>query len=326
MIVDNNGATLMDGNMTNYNSLYSNNVDGYDIWKMTNPGENFGILRSAANLVIERRNLVATTDTTYFRMWNMQVRNYRIQVIAENLHLNNLTGVIHDSYLNKDNSISLNDTTDIDFSVTTVPASYASNRFTLIYKSTIIFGATLPVTFTGIQVQRKNNSVQVNWTVENELNLEKYIVEQSTDGANFKTLEEVVSANTSNRKTYSVLDNQVLTGDRFYRIKAISVGAKVQYSSIARIGITGTKPTVNVYPNPIVNKTMQLQLNTTEAGAYRMKIIQNNGTTFNMPSLQLQTGASLQTVQLPQTLKPGIYQLQLTAPDQSNLIKTILVL
>jgi hypothetical protein len=77
-IVDNNGTTLMDGNMTNYHNQYSNEVDGNDIWKMSNFGENFGIIRTSANLVNERRSLIAVNDTTYFRMWNMQLRNYRI--------------------------------------------------------------------------------------------------------------------------------------------------------------------------------------------------------------------------------------------------------
>jgi hypothetical protein len=74
-IVYNNGATLMDVNMTNYNNQYSNAVDGNDIWKMSNFGENFGIIRSSANLVFERRSLIAVNDTTYFRMWNMQLSN-----------------------------------------------------------------------------------------------------------------------------------------------------------------------------------------------------------------------------------------------------------
>ena len=56
-IVDVNGLTLVDGNLTNYNNIYSNNVDIYDGWKMANPGINFGILRSGFNLSVERRSI-----------------------------------------------------------------------------------------------------------------------------------------------------------------------------------------------------------------------------------------------------------------------------
>jgi len=182
-IVEYNGATLLDGNMTNYDNIYSNAVDGNDIWKMTNFGENFGILRSSANLVAERRSLIVNRDTTFFRMWNMHVRNYRIQVIAENLHQSNLLGYVHDNYLNQNNPINLNDTTHIDFAVSNIPGSYAPDRFQLIYAD-LSFGP-LPVTFTGIQAQRKNKEIWITWNVEQEISMEKYIVEVAPDAVNF---------------------------------------------------------------------------------------------------------------------------------------------
>jgi hypothetical protein len=82
-VVNNSVPTLIDGNLTIYNSSFSNAVDWDDAWKLTNAGENFGIIRSNTTLVIERRSLIGLTDTTTFRMWNIQQRNYQIQFIAE---------------------------------------------------------------------------------------------------------------------------------------------------------------------------------------------------------------------------------------------------
>jgi len=325
-IVDNTGATLMDGNMTNYSATYSNAIDGYDIWKMSNFGENFGILRSTANLVIERRSLIAQRDTTFFRMWNMQQRNYRIQLIVENLHTFNLVGVIKDNYLNQEIPVSLNDTSNINFTVNGQPGSYAQNRFQLIYTNISVAAGPLPVNFTGIHASRKNNNIQLSWTVEDEIALQKYIVEYATDGFHFKALEEVKSANTSIRKTYTVLHSSPGAGDHFYRIKGISLGDKVQYSPIARVSGAENQPALNVYPNPVVNKTLQMQLNISQAGIYSMHLVNSIGSKQELASKLLPAGQSIQTVHLPKNTGAGIYRLQLTAPDKSVLIKTIHVL
>ncbi len=326
MIVDANGATLMDGNMTNYAATYSNAIDGYDIWKMSNFGENFGILRSTANLVIERRNLITNCDTTYFRMWNVQQRNYRIQLITENLHTFNLFAFVRDSYLNQDIPVALNDTSNIDFAVTSVPASKAQNRFTLIYKNLNTAGGALPVQFTSIQLQRKNNDVQVNWAVENEINMVKYVVEYATDAVNFTPVKEVASNNSRSPKSYSIADSRSTATDHFYRIRGIDLGGKIQYSAIARLGASKGQQALNVYPNPVTNKTCQLQLEVTQASTYKVTLTSMNGQRQELSSLSVTAGQSLQTLSLPKNTIPGIYRLQLTAPNESVLVKTIHVL
>ena len=60
--------TLMDGNMTIYDDIYCNCVNWEDALKMTNPGENWGLVRSGTSLAVERRKFIPETDTTYIRM------------------------------------------------------------------------------------------------------------------------------------------------------------------------------------------------------------------------------------------------------------------
>ena len=326
MIVDANGATLMDGNMTNYSSAYSNAVDGYDIWKMSNFGENFGILRSTANLVIERRSLISSSDTTFFRMWNVQQRNYRLQVITENLHTFNLVGFMRDCFLNQDIQVGLNDTSNINFSVTSNPASSAQNRFLLIYKDINAAGGALPVQFTSIQLQRKNNDVQVSWKVENEINMVKYVVEYAADAVHFAPVKEVASSNSTISRAYSIADNRSASTDHFYRIRAIDLAGKIQYSAVARLSASKAGQGMNVYPNPVMNKSCQLQLDVMQAGTYKISLIATNGQRQELGSLLVTAGQSVQTLGLPKNTQAGIYRLQLTAPDNTVLLKTIHVL
>lgn len=326
IVAANGTSTLMDGNMTNYSNSYSNAIDGNDIWKMSNFGENFGILRTTANLVIERRSLISVKDTTYFRMWNMQQRNYRIQVIAENLHNNNLMAFIRDSYLNVDVPIDLNDTTFVDFTVNAQAGSSAANRFKLIYVDVNVAGSTLPVSFTGITASRKNNNIQLSFSVANEINMQHYMVQYSKDGRTFSDINKVDIAGTGSSKTYQAMDVQSASATHFYRIKGISIGGKEQFSSIAKVSSLSNAASVQVYPNPIADKRMQLELNNTVAGNHQLVIIGNNGQRFVLPAIKLAGTQQLQTVQLPSQITPGIYQLQVTAPDANVLVKTIIVL
>ncbi len=71
-ISDVNGLTLVDGNFTNYDNVYCNCVDWDDALKMNNPGENFGVTRENASLIVERRIIIGDRDTTTFRIWNLQ--------------------------------------------------------------------------------------------------------------------------------------------------------------------------------------------------------------------------------------------------------------
>ncbi len=325
-IVDANGATLLDGNMTNYSATYSNAIDGYDIWKMSNFGENFGILRTTANLVIERRSLIGTSDTTYFRMWNMQQRNYRIQVIAENLHNQDLLGFVRDSYLNQDYPIDLNDTTDIDFTVNTHAGSKAANRFKLIYADRNIILAPLPVNFTGLYASRKSQNIHLSFSVDNEINLQQYLVQHSADGRLFKDIAAIQPSSIAGSKTYQTVDVQTATATHFYRIKGISLGGKEQFSAIARVSAASNQADIQVYPNPISGRSMQLELNNTVSGTHQLVAIGNNGQKFVLPQLKIAGTQQIQTLQLPAQMPPGIYRLQVTTPDASVLVKTIIVL
>ena len=325
-IVDANGTTLMDGNMTNYNNIYSNAIDGYDIWKMSNFGENFGILRSTANLVVERRALITSADTTYFRMWNMQQRNYRIQVIAEKLHTSNLMGFVRDSYLNQDFPIDLNDTTDINFTVNAQAGSAAADRFKLIYVNLSVAAGTLPVNFTGLTASRKSNNIQLSFSVANEINMHQYVVQHSADGRLFKDITTIAPSGAGSSKTYQTFDVQTATATHFYRIKGISIGGKEQFSVIAKVSAQSNQPAIQVYPNPITGKSMQIELNNTVAGTHQMVAISNIGQRFVLPALKIAGTQQMQTVQLPGSMAPGVYRLQVTAPDAKVLVKTIVVL
>ncbi|MEO5648848.1 MAG: hypothetical protein ABIR03_02865 [Ginsengibacter sp.] len=144
-IVTPTGSTvLMDGTLTQYDSTYSNELNGMDARKMSNFSENWGMLRGATTYVIERRHSIVNTDSIFFKMWNMRIITYRIEIITANLDKSLRTGVLKDAYLKSKITLDLNGTTFIDFSVTADPASKASDRFRILFNTP----PPIPVTFT----------------------------------------------------------------------------------------------------------------------------------------------------------------------------------
>ena len=78
--------------------------------------------------------------------------------------------------------------------------------------------------------------------VENEINMIKYVVEYAADAVHFIPIKEVASSNSIASKSFSILDNRSAAMEHFYRIRAVDIGGKIQYSTIARLGTSKTEP------------------------------------------------------------------------------------
>lgn len=324
-ILDATGPILMDGNFTEYNNVYSNDVDIYDAWKMANPGANFGIFRSNYNLAVERRNVISNTDTTFFRMWNMPKTAYIIKFTLANMGRTGMHCFLKDSYLGTQTEVDLNAVTDIGFSVNEDPASVAETRFQLIY--VVDAPAPVEVSFKSVQADRTGADVLVKWDVSNEITVLSYTVEYSTDGINFTGLDQLIADHSNtNIRSYSYRHLSVPVGTNFYRIKATNTGSRVQYSTVVKVKERYAASGISVYPNPVINKIVQLGFENVPAGTYRIVLLYNNGVQQPLVSIQLTEGQRNGSVNLPQNLAPGIYRLQFTGPGNTRIIKTINVL
>jgi len=319
-----NGQSLVDGNLTNYNNIYSNNVDINDGWKLTNPGINFGILRSSVNLVVERRSIYNTSDTSFFRMWNMPQGNFRIKFMLKNLNHPGMQGVVKDNYLNTETVIGLNDTTYYNFTVDSNPASAQEMRFQLIYRPAALMA--LDINFQNIYLQRKDADILVQWKVTDESSTSSYIVEHSFNGRNFIPLTEIFINNNNLAGIYNYTDKVVLKGTHFYRIKALGTDGKITYSTIAKNYVEDKITDINIYPNPVVNKTVQLSFKDLPLGRYSVNLYYINGTSQQLRDVLLNETNGKMMIKLPQSIPAGQYSLQFIGPDNARVEKQLQVL
>lgn len=153
------------------------------------------------------------------------------------------------------------------FANTNLPALPKGLSWTVNYNATGItlqVSGVLPVTISAMNVQKKNNGVQVDWTTEKEINVQNYEVERSADGIHFSKGGSVNAAAAAVRH-YSWFDGLPVNGKNYYRIKAIDTDGKFTYSKILLINIAGSNH-VAAYPNPVKRGALlQLDLQNTNA-------------------------------------------------------------
>ena len=82
---------------------------------------------------------------------------------------------------------------------------------------------------------------------------------------------------------------------------------------------------VTIYPNPVVNKTMQVQFNGMAKGIYRLRLISMMGQVQFVQPLMLAEGSSIQSIKLGNNIAAGTYRLEIIKPDNKVIIKAVMI-
>ena len=162
----------------------------------------------------------------------------------------------------------------------------------------INFNALLPVFWSTVNAKKINDKeVVINWTTLSEVNNYFFTVEKTDElaaGLNHHNQPEdltiwtqcgiVNGTNTNSRKDYSFIDNNLISGLSYYRIKQTDFSGKFSYSKIVVLSSFSENEILKVYPNPSKNiltveydglKSIFL-LNMLGEKIYEMKNIENN--------------------------------------------------
>jgi hypothetical protein len=306
-IVTGGTTAVLDGLRVKYNSTYSSAVNGSDVPKLVNFGENIASYRNNTSLIVERRAEVTTqNDTVFLRLTNASIQSYSFDININNFAAG-VTATLEDAFLNSSTALSITGNTTVNFDITSATGSQANDRFMIVFRPS----SPLPVTFTAIKAyQTTGSKVQVEWTVTNESNIASYQVERSVNGINFNSIAAVpATANGTALKNYNSTDANAANGANYYRVKSISGNGEVKYTSIVRVNIGKAGTEVTVYPNPVKGNTLSLQFTNMERGTYTVKLYNAAGQTVMTRTIQHNGGSASEQLTLPNTAK-GVYQLE----------------
>jgi hypothetical protein len=184
-------------------------------------------------------------------------------------------------------------------------------------------GQTLPVKFGSFNASIINtNQAKLSWQVITEINTDKYVIEASNNGANFTEKGFVKAANAN---TYSFVDMNLFAGANYYRIKAIDKSGLVTYSNIVKISIGKNNIDLTIYPNPVKNKTMNLNIVNTSSGKYALTVIDISGRTIYSASINHVAGSAVYPITLPAYINTGNYSVKLISSNGTMIVKNIIV-
>lgn len=319
-VVTNSGQlALADGVANVYYPTYCNDVNYQDIPKLIsfNTKENISILRDGVKLAVERRVPIAQSDTSFYEISELGDKQYELAFVSQNFDPS-LVAYLKDNYTGIVSNIDLDDdTTKYMFTASdAIPATKAANRFSVVFTP----AGLLPVNFSSIKAFEINNNVNVEWNVENEVNVQKYNIERSTDGIHFSFVSSKdVTASQSGTKKYVWTDISTLTGTTYYRITNVNKNGTATYSKIVKVEV-GNKNgvTINVYPTVMTDGVLSVQFNNAPKGAYMLRLINTTGQILFLKTISHSGGNATETIRLDKAINKGMYQLNIVGPDNKS--------
>ena len=307
--------SLIDGVLCLYNNLFNSSEDAVKMWGNE---ENIAIVRNGKYLSLEANQEIVSADTTLLYMSKLVSNTtYTFTITGTNMSIM-ISGYFKDKYLNKVTPLDLSIDNNIVINTDTSAASKATDRFMIVY-------SYKPLSINNIQLKAllKDKSVTVSWKTSNETDVIHYEVERSTNSIDYKKIETTTALNIVN-STYCFTDNNAVTGNNYYRVKAIKSDGSILYSSITKIVIGDVKASVSLYPNPVVNRQANLMMNNINEGSYIISLYNTNGQQLMNQSIKHPGGTANILIQLPGSISAGMYQLRLTG-NNNNFTQSVIV-
>ena len=131
----------------------------------------------------------------------------------------------------------------------------------------------LPLQLVDFTIFNEKAQVRMSWKTENEVNTSHFDLERSSDGANYESIGQVVSSNSSTGGNYSFADQLPLTGISYYRLKQVDADGKYVYSRALTVNRTSSN-IITILPNPASD---YFRINSTTSEKLYVKIYSVDG-------------------------------------------------
>jgi hypothetical protein len=174
--------------------------------------------------------------------------------------------------------------------------------------------SVLPVTILSFSAGYvSTNNVKVAWSTTNEINASYFVVERSSNGADFiDVAQENASESINPIHNYSINDQlyNVNSNVVYYRLRIVDTDGKYAYSKIIPVKLDQPESSISVYPNPVDNYTI-VNLYSDKPGTGLLRLIDDAGRQMMTKSFTVINGNNSLMVDQLGHLPKGIYVIQL---------------
>jgi subtilase family protein/type IX secretion system substrate protein/immune inhibitor InhA-like protein len=199
-------------------------------------------------------------------------------------------------------------------------AQYQVSGFSEFWINTGSPGANtpLPLALLSFTAARSGNtSALLQWSTTGESNTSRYIIQKSTDGVNFFSIDSVKAVGDSDAvNNYRYTDYHLENGVNYYRLRMMIIDQSSKYSPVRTVNDTLNSLVISIYPNPVQTGLLYI---TTSANCESIQLTDVSGRTV----LRSVTGGLLNTLNLGRLAK-GIYFVTVRTSAGSQ-VKKVLV-
>ncbi len=174
-------------------------------------------------------------------------------------------------------------------------------------------GTTIPVTLAGFTARRSNGVNILNWSTQQELNTNHFIVERSTNGVSFASIGQVTAVgNSSIVHNYTFTDLHPSRGNNYYRLRTVEKDNTSKLSDTRRVRNEGIAD-VNIFPNPVTSK-LSVSINADKASQGQLSITDLSGKIVYTATVKLPQGNTILPVSMNK-MAAGTYLIKIQLND-----------
>lgn len=179
-------------------------------------------------------------------------------------------------------------------------------------------GSTLPIELLKFEANVIQERVQLLWTTAWERSNNFFLVENSTNGYDFKAIGQIYSKGDSEQiQHYETYDHSPKLGHNYYRLKQIDLNGQFSYSPIVEVNIQMPNE-INVYPVP-VKQGNQLNIHVESKNNQLIRVRLLNLMGQELINLQDHAKRGEHVIRLnTSSLSKGLYQLLIEGNSDNN--------
>ena len=176
-----------------------------------------------------------------------------------------------------------------------------------------------------------DKEVILHWTTATEQNTDRFDIERSFDGVEFKKIGQVKANGNAQRKIdYEFNDNKIRNNtlykkDVYYRLRTVDLNSRTETSKVLVIRMINTVSTnsIAVTPNPVRND-INVQVQLRENSYVVMKITNSAGTEILRKSLHASAGMNSFLLENTNRLRAGVYMLEVIVNSSERMITRLI--